>query len=182
LITTPITTGEQACALVDEHGVVMLASHLTLPSLVTAIAGEHVRGSWWSHAHGTAIFNIASALEDYALVCKLVEGKVTFVAPRLVPAFLTIVNDTSFRAAKIARLDDDARALLARVDKGEVRGAEKKAREALEKTLLARSRQVHTSSGKHETVLTRWAESPGLPLAAAHEAFAVACRGAKSAF
>lgn len=177
-----IATLAEARAFVDEHGVVMLASHDVLPSLVTAIAGEHVRGTWWSHAHGKLIFNLASQLEDYATVAKLVEGKVTFIAPRLVPALLAIVNDPAFRARKMDALDDDARALLARAEREEVRGAAKKPREALEKSLLVRAEQVHTDSGKHITVLRAWPRGKPMPIGEALRAFAVACRGARTAF
>ena len=168
-----------ARALVDEHGVIMLASHATLPSLVTAIAGEPVRGSWWAHAHGHEIFRIATALEEYALVTKLVEGKVTFVSPRLVPALLTIVNDPNYRARKLATLDDDARALLKKLP---VRGAPKKPREALERTLLVRAESVHTASGKHETVLSAWGAASGVGIEDAYREFGKVLRGVKSAF
>jgi hypothetical protein len=177
-----IATIEAARAFVDKHGVVMLASHGVLPSLVTAIAGEHVRGTWWSHAHGKLIFNLASQLEDYALVTKLVEGKVTFIAPRLVPAFLAIVNDARFRKMQIGKLDDDARGLLDRVMREDVHAAPKQPRDALEKSLLVRSQQVHTPSGKHVTVLRAWPKSEGMNVADALRDFAVAVRGVRTPF
>jgi hypothetical protein len=151
-----IRSVSEAIRFVDDHGIVMLASHATLPSLVTEIAGEPVRGSWWAHAHGKEIFNIASALEDYALVTKLVDGKVTFVAPRLFPALYRVISDPSFRASR--PIDPASAKLLARVMKeGEVRAPEdKKARAVLERTMLVHSRQEHSGRGKHVTVLTTW--------------------------
>ena len=86
-------------ALLEERGVLMLASHRTLPSLATAVTGEHVRGSWWGHAHGGEIYDLSNRLEDASLDTKLVEGKVTFVAPRRYAALLRVVLDPAYGRA-----------------------------------------------------------------------------------
>jgi hypothetical protein len=61
-----------------------------VPSLAEAIAGEPVRGNWWSHPKSRAIFAVTRAVRDSddVLVCRLVEGKVTFVHRRLWPALV----------------------------------------------------------------------------------------------
>ena len=185
---------DAALALLEERGVLMLASHRTLPSLATAVTGEHVRGSWWGHARGGEIYDLANRLEDASLVTKLVEGKVTFVAPRLHAALLRVVLDPAHRRA--CKLDAEAISLLAKVQRmgelrlGEVK-ASKGARNALEIALLVRSAQVHTASGKHATVLSRWdrwasgalrSEAAALSLADALVGLRVATAGTRTAF
>jgi hypothetical protein len=52
------------------------------------VAGGPIKGSWWGHPKGQEIFRLAEAVEDSGdvLVCKLIEGKVTYVHRRLWPA------------------------------------------------------------------------------------------------
>ena len=64
----------------------LLLSDARYPSLASVIAGAPVRGSWWGHPKGRAIFNASCALERDAEAPKLVNGKVTFVHRRLWPA------------------------------------------------------------------------------------------------
>jgi hypothetical protein len=130
-----------------------------LPSLIAAITGGPIAGSWWSHPRGKDIFAIASALEDSAdvLVGKLVDGKVTFVHRRLWPALYRVVSDPETRAARVRGLSAAATALLARVEAaGTLRGADRAARKPLEERALVHSISEHTASGHHETVLTAW--------------------------
>jgi hypothetical protein len=77
----------QALAFVRRHGIVLEAARGPVPALVDVIAGERVRGSWWSHARGRQIFALTRAVRDAddVLVCRLVEGKITFVHRRLWP-------------------------------------------------------------------------------------------------
>ncbi|MFI4945383.1 MAG: hypothetical protein ACHP85_19090, partial [Burkholderiales bacterium] len=79
---------KQALAFVKKHGVVLQAARGPVPSLAEAVAGEPFRGSWWGHPKGQAIFRAAEAVADSpdVLVCKLIDGKVTFVHRRLWPA------------------------------------------------------------------------------------------------
>ncbi len=161
----PVTTPLQALRLVRASGMVTLVHTPGVRSLVEAVAGEPVRGTWWAHPKGGAIFRLAGALEgsDEVLVAKLVAGKVTFVHASLWPALHRVVSDPGWRAKAIAGLDPAARALLARVDAGgAVRSApgqskaERDARVALEKSMLVRSVEVHTESGAHATELRSW--------------------------
>jgi len=88
-------TPDDALAFVERHGIVCEASRRGgVPSLVDAIAGEAVRGNWWSHPRSRAIFAATRAVRDSAdvLVCRLVDGKITFVHRRLWPALARIAD------------------------------------------------------------------------------------------
>ena len=74
------------------HGIVLQAARGPVPSLAEAIAGGPIRGSWWGHPKGKEIFRVADAVSDHAdvLVCKLVDGKVTYVHRRIWPALVKL--------------------------------------------------------------------------------------------
>lgn len=83
-------TSRQALAFIRKHGVVLEAAQGPVPSLVDVIAGDPVRGSWWSHPKSHEIFAVTRAIRasDDVLVCRLIKGKVTFVHRRLWPALV----------------------------------------------------------------------------------------------
>jgi hypothetical protein len=83
-------TARQALAFVRTHGIVLESARGRVPSLADAIAGAPVRGGWWSHPKGREIFAITRAVRssDDVLVCRLVDGKITFVHRRLWPALV----------------------------------------------------------------------------------------------
>jgi hypothetical protein len=83
-------TPRQALAFIRKHGVVLEAAQGPAPSLAEVIAGEPVRGSWWSHPKSHEIFAVTRAIRDSddILVCRLIKGKVTFVHRRLWPALV----------------------------------------------------------------------------------------------
>jgi hypothetical protein len=83
-------TARQALAFIRKRGVVLEAAKGTGPSLAEVIAGEPVRGSWWSHPKSREIFAVTRAIRDSddVLVCRLVEGKITFVHRRMWPALV----------------------------------------------------------------------------------------------
>jgi hypothetical protein len=83
-------TSRQALAFIRKHGVVLEAAHGPVPSLADIIAGEPVRGSWWSHPRSHDIFLVTRAVRGSGdvLVCRAVKGKVTFVHRRLWPALV----------------------------------------------------------------------------------------------
>jgi hypothetical protein len=85
-----VMTSRQALAFIRQHGVVLESAQGPVPSLAEAIAGEPIRGSWWSHRKGQAIFAVTRAVRDSddVLVCRLVKNKVTFVHRRLWPALV----------------------------------------------------------------------------------------------
>ena len=69
-----------------------------------AIAGGPIRGSWWGHPKGREIFAVADAVGGSAevLVCKLVDGKVTYVHRRLWPALVRLA--ARFRREQLAKV------------------------------------------------------------------------------
>jgi len=87
-------TSHQALAFIRKHGVVLEAAHGPVPSLAEAVAGEPVRGNWWSHPKSHEIFAVTRAIRDSSevLVCRLVEGKVTFVHRRVWPALFRVAS------------------------------------------------------------------------------------------
>ena len=95
---------KDALGFVERHGVVLQAAKGPVPSLAEAIAGGPIRGSWWGHPKGHEIFSAAQALCEHpdVLVCKLVDGKVTYVHRRLWPALVKLAS--RFRKAQLARV------------------------------------------------------------------------------
>jgi hypothetical protein len=83
-------TSRQALAFIRKHGVVLEAAQGPVPSIAELIAGGPVRGTWWSHPKTREIFAVTRAIRDSddVLVCRLVNGKVTFVHRRLWPALV----------------------------------------------------------------------------------------------
>lgn len=125
---------------------------MTLGELAEAIAGEPIKGSWWSHPKGKLIFNVTSALEESqgVLSCKL-GGRVTFVDEALWAALYRVVTDEAFRASAPAK----ARAIAKRAARGPVRLTSDQKR-ALAKTCILHISSEHTSSGAHATFGRAW--------------------------
>jgi len=87
-------TPRQALAFVKRHGIVLQAARGPVPSLAEAIAEGPIRGSWWGHPRGREIYAAAETVSESGevLVCKLVEGKVTYVHRRLWPALVKLAS------------------------------------------------------------------------------------------
>lgn len=100
-----ITTPAQALAFVERHGIVLEAArHATIPVLADAVAGEALQGRWWSHPRSRQVFAVTRAVraEPQVLVCRLVEGRISFVHERLWPALARLAD--RFPAGRVARL------------------------------------------------------------------------------
>jgi hypothetical protein len=98
-------TAAEALAFVERHGVVLeSAHHAFVPSLIEAAAGEPVRGNWWTHPAGRELFALTRAVRESAdvLVCRLVDGKITFVHARVWPALARLAGE--FAPERLARL------------------------------------------------------------------------------
>lgn len=161
---------EECRKALERHGLLML-QHDRLPSVTTLVAGAPVKGSWWGHAEGHAIFNAAQALEESedVTVAKLLDGKVTFVHRRLW-GDLRAVGEAK-EPWQLRGLSRPGRALLRAVEKtGSLRTdlatllsrrppkEIAKAALELEKRLLVHSEEVHTESGAHAKLLSTWAQ------------------------
>lgn len=81
-------TRGQALEFVQKHGVVLESAQGPVPSLAAAVARGPIRGSWWSHPKSHEIFRLTRAVRESpdVLVCRLVDGKVTYVHRRLWPS------------------------------------------------------------------------------------------------
>jgi hypothetical protein len=86
--------GRKALAFVKREGIVLQAARGRVPNLAEFVAGAPIRGSWWGHPKGKAIFAAANLVVDSGevLVCRLVGGKVTFVHRRLWPALVRLAT------------------------------------------------------------------------------------------
>ncbi|HUD71209.1 MAG TPA: hypothetical protein VMQ62_04535 [Dongiaceae bacterium] len=93
-------TPRAALAFVKRHGVVLMAARGPVPSLADRIAGGPFRGSWWGHPRAQEMFRIFGEIGDSRdiLVCRLVEGKVTYVHRRLWPALARLSGSLPRRA------------------------------------------------------------------------------------
>src|SRR6202011_2518341 len=81
---------KQAVAWVKKCGIAVESARGGVPSLAQVVAGETVRGSWWAHPKGNEIFRLSRAIRSApdVLVCRLVNGKITYVHRRLWPALV----------------------------------------------------------------------------------------------
>ncbi len=146
---------QSALRALERSGLLLLQDP-QLPSLVTLIAKQPIKGSWWGHPRGQAIFKTYNDLVDQPLVIttKLVSGKVTFVHQRLWPALIVIGR--AREPWQMSGLSAAAKRLLGRTEAGQrVRGSGKPAKQ-LERRLLVFSEQVHTESGAHAIELMSW--------------------------
>jgi len=87
-------TAAEALAFVRTHGVVLESGTGPVPSLASTVAGGPIRGSWWSHARSHEIFALTRAVRDCTdvLVCRLIDGKITYVHRRLWPALVRVAE------------------------------------------------------------------------------------------
>ena len=79
---------------VERAGIVLESGRGPVPNIAEWIAKERIKGSWWGHPTGKQIFLITRKLRDSQkiLVCRLVDGKLTFVHRRLWPTLLRLAH------------------------------------------------------------------------------------------
>jgi hypothetical protein len=89
-----IHTPADALRWIEEQGVVLATASGAVPSLGATIAGEPIRGSWWSHPMAQQIFAITEAVSDSKDVARLrlVDGKITYVHRRVWPALARLAD------------------------------------------------------------------------------------------
>lgn len=139
-----------------EHGLLLLQDK-TVPNAVTVITNERVSGSWWAHPRANEIFRTLEELDDVALATKLIARKVTYVHKTLWPAVAAVGR--AREPWQMRGLSPAAKKLLARIDlEGTVQASGAPSR-VLQERLLVRAREVHTESGRHETILESWPPS-----------------------
>jgi hypothetical protein len=76
-------------------------------SSTEAIVNRPIKGSWWGHPKSHQIYAILQAVADSSdiLVCRLVDGKVTFVHRRLWPALVRLAK--RFPPDRIAQVREE---------------------------------------------------------------------------
>jgi hypothetical protein len=101
-----LMTAAEAIEFVATHGIVLASANGPVTNLVAAVTGEPIKGSWWAHPKGKQIFAVlqAVAASDQVLVCRLINGKVTFVHRRLWPALIRVA--ARFSAAQLALVQE----------------------------------------------------------------------------
>jgi hypothetical protein len=156
----------------------LLESDQKFPSVSGLIAGEPIRGSWWSHPKGQEIFKVLQQVADHkdVLIAKLLSGKVTFVHRKLWCEALVIGQ--AREPWQLSKLSAAALALLRQVDsQGSLQTNSMEwptefkstkpgdAVRELEKHLLVETEQFHTPTGDHAKRIQtwkRWAEQRDL--------------------
>src|SRR3989454_7812965 len=100
-------TPDEAISFIKEHGLVLASAKGPVPRLTEAIVNEPIKGSWWAHPKSHQIFAVLQAIADSedVLVCRLVNGKVTFIHRRLWPALVRVAK--RFTSAQIAQVHEE---------------------------------------------------------------------------
>ena len=134
----------------------LLKSDPVLPSVATLVAGVPIRGSWWGHPAGSAIFQTLQQLAEHpdVLFVKLAGGKDTLVDRRLWPEVYAI--GSAGEAWQRAGLSVAARELEKQVAKAGLVEASGAAPKELELRLLVNCEQFHTDAGHHAKRLEAW--------------------------
>ena len=100
-------TVEQALTFIKKHGVVLASARGPVPRLSEAIVNSPIKGSWWAHPKSRQIFSVFQAVthSNDVLVCRLVNGKVTFVHRRLWPALARVAS--RFPSSRISQVHEE---------------------------------------------------------------------------
>lgn len=162
-----LAMNKDVCDTIESIGLLLLQDKGLL-SVVGIITGEAVSGSWWGHSKGKEIYSEVQALGDNRdiLICKLVEGKVTFVHRNMWDALFAMACSNEGWQTPI--LDAEERLLTTIRKKGAIDlestsptpgvtvVALRKAADQLERKLLIHSEQIHTEAGYHSRILHTW--------------------------
>jgi hypothetical protein len=159
-----VPTFEDVLHIVRDRGL-LLASDADLLSVSQLVLGGPLKGSWWGHPKGRAIWLITERLADHpdVVVLRLVKRKVTYVHRRLWPAVYAIGR--SNEPWQLRGLSSTARTTMARVQRmGSIRSDQLSDKRIgwshavadLEKRLLLVSHEVHTETGSHAKLVESW--------------------------
>jgi hypothetical protein len=90
-----------------ENGMLLESARGPIPNLAELVAGEPIKGSWWSHHSSHAIFEAIDQVSSSSEVIRmrLVKGKVTLVHRRLWPALVRTAD--RFRAGSLAAVHEE---------------------------------------------------------------------------
>jgi hypothetical protein len=100
-------TADEAISFIKKNGVVLASAKGPVPRLTEAIVNGSINGSWWAHPKSQQIFSVFQVVTHSkdVLVCRLVNGKVTFVHRRLWPALVRVAK--RFPAAQISQVHEE---------------------------------------------------------------------------
>jgi hypothetical protein len=155
---------ERVRAVLDREGL-LICHDAEVDSAVTIIAGEPIKGTWWSHPKGGLVYDALGALEEDIAWPKLVKGKMTLVHKKLWPSLW--ITGTSRALWQTRQLKEDARWLLEKVvqkrsirsDKLDLPAGSRKMGAVvtdLEQRLLVCTRSEHTEGGHHARFVETW--------------------------
>jgi len=99
-----------AISFVRQHGVVLESAKGPVPNLAQAVAKTPIHGNWWAHPDSKEIFRATRLVRDSedVLVCRLVDGKVTYVDRRLWPALVRLAGHFPKEALEAIREEHSA--------------------------------------------------------------------------
>lgn len=78
----------------EREGVLLESARGPIPNVAELVAGEPIRGSWWGHRDGHAIFAVINEVVASPDVARLrvVNGKITLVHARVWPALVRLAE------------------------------------------------------------------------------------------
>ena len=96
----------QVIKFIKEHGVMLESAHGLVPNLAETVAKRRIRGSWWADEKGREIFRLTRAVRNSSdiLVCRLINGRVTYVHRRLWPALVRLAS--RFDPKRLAKIQE----------------------------------------------------------------------------
>jgi hypothetical protein len=100
-------TSMEPMVVLLEQGMLLESARGPIPNVAELVAGEPIRGSWWSHPSSHAIIEDLNALADSPDVVhtRLVNGKVTLIHRRLWPALVRPAD--RFPAERLAAIHEE---------------------------------------------------------------------------
>jgi hypothetical protein len=148
-----------------ERRELLLQAGKEFTSIANLVAGEEIKGSWWTHPKSNLVYWVCQDLHDHPRVAeaRLLAGKVTHLWQTVWPHVAAIALART--AWQFERLSPAAKDLLAHVHRAPVRtdaiawrSPEKLGDvcRLLERRLLVKSLELHTASGKHAKQLMSW--------------------------
>ena len=146
----------------------LLQSDPKLPNVASIVAGEAIRGSWWSHLRCHDIHAVISriASDPDVVITKLISGKITYVQRELWPALVAVacshepwqrrgISQAARRLLKIVNQRGPLRTDHLQWPRTAKRSPGDAARE-LERKLLVHGQDIHTERGTHAKYVESW--------------------------
>jgi len=146
----------------------LLQSDPKLPNVATIVAGEAIRGSWWTHSRCHEIYAVINriAIDPDIVITKMISGKITYVQRELWPALVAVacsqepwqrrgISQAARRLLKMVNQRGSLRTDQLQWPRTAKRSPGDAARE-LECKLLVHGHQIHTERGAHTKYVESW--------------------------